>query len=299
MGAAPGAVKMVYTDSPMTTKDLLREREKELACIYSICLIAASAPGPEAVARGIAEALCGAMSRPNDARCRVEFANAASGEKVSITRGFGEAGPGYGTLPSLSAALPPAAEGWSGNIELSYADPEIGFLPQEKSLLDSVLVVAASVLRTANLIRRLRDTTEGLASKNTALREVLSSIEQERAGIAEGYRERLASDILPLVERAQDPTLDEERRADYLALLADEVERQMAAMGRGPDADPSLSPREREIAVQVRNGRTSKEIAELLGIAEATVERHRHNLRRKLKMVNRKLNLASRLSLDE
>lgn len=290
---------MVYTDSPMTTKDLLREREKELACIYSICLIAASAPGPEAAARGIAEALCGAMSAPEKARCRVEFANAASGEKVSVIRGFGEGAPGYGSFPALAAALPPGAEGWSGSIELSYADQALGFLPQEKSLLDSVLVVAASVLRTANLIRRLRETTEGLASKNTALREVLSAIEQERANIAEAYRERLASDILPLVERAQDGSLTAERRADYLALLADEVRRQMRAMGRGPDADPSLSPREREIAVQVRNGRTSKEIAELLGIAEATVERHRHNLRRKLKMVNRKLNLASRLNLDE
>ncbi|HEY9053654.1 MAG TPA: helix-turn-helix transcriptional regulator, partial [Rectinemataceae bacterium] len=84
--------------------------------------------------------------------------------------------------------------------------------------------------------------------------------------------------------------------AAYSALLVEEIRRQMNALGTGPDTDPSLSPREREIGLQVRNGRTSKEIAELLGIAEATVERHRHNIRKKLKLKGKGINLASLLA---
>ena len=45
----------------------------------------------------------------------------------------------------------------------------------------------------------------------------------------------------------------------------------------------SLSPREREIMVQVAHGRLSKQIAGDIGIAEATVKVHRSRLMRKMK----------------
>ena len=44
----------------------------------------------------------------------------------------------------------------------------------------------------------------------------------------------------------------------------------------------SLSPREREIMIQVARGRLSKQIAGDIGIAEATVKVHRSNLMRKM-----------------
>ena len=45
----------------------------------------------------------------------------------------------------------------------------------------------------------------------------------------------------------------------------------------------SLSPREREIMVQVAHGRLSKQIAGDIGIAEATVKVHRSRLMHKMK----------------
>src|SRR5216683_7706706 len=44
----------------------------------------------------------------------------------------------------------------------------------------------------------------------------------------------------------------------------------------------SLSPREREIMIQVVQGRLSKQIAHDLGVSEATVKVHRSNLMRKM-----------------
>lgn len=271
----------------------LREREKELACIYSICLLAAAAPEPPHAAEGIARALCRAMQHPELARCTVEFRDPDGTVAVFDTH----AGEGEFQGPRIAAELPagPSA-GWGGSIRILYGGAPGEFLAQEKALLESVATVAASMLGTADLIARLRAASSTLAAKNTALREILSMIEQERASIAGTYRRRLAEDILPLVERAADPGLPEERRDSYLALLADEVRQQMRALGPGPDNHPALSPREREVALQVRNGRTSKEIAQLLGIAEATVERHRHNIRRKLKGTERGFNLESLLA---
>lgn len=50
--------------------------------------------------------------------------------------------------------------------------------------------------------------------------------------------------------------------------------------------DPALSRREREVAGHMAHGRTSKEIATLLGVSPRTVEGHRLRLMRKLKVRN-------------
>ena len=54
-----------------------------------------------------------------------------------------------------------------------------------------------------------------------------------------------------------------------------------------------LSPREIEVCNLVRNGLTSKEIASMLRVSPLTVERHRYNIRRKLGIVNAKVNLTT------
>ncbi len=282
---------------------LLVEREKELASIYSICLLAAGAPEPEAAAEGIARALVAAMQREDQASCAVEFRHPASGRTATAFRGelpAPQAG-GPAGLPSIQAASPAddASGGWTISIQVTYADAALSFLSQEKALLGSVLVVASSMLRTSSLFAELRAASEDLSAKNIALREVLSAIEEERRRSLRAFRERLAAEILPLAERARDVSLAEVRRAEYLNLLVDELGRDISSFGPDPAADTALSPREREIAVQVRNGRTSKEIAELLGIALATVERHRHNLRRKLGIAGKGANLAGLLANED
>lgn len=278
-----------------TLKERLREREKELACVYSICLLAARGPSPRETAEGIARALCAALQYESQAACVVSFRRADTDETAEARRGPDLPEDGA-RRPALEAPLPDEESvGWQGGVRLEYLDPGLAFLPQEKALLDSILVIAASILRTSNLITRLRSASEDLTAKNVALREVLSAIEAERRRTLLAFRERTASEILPLAERALDRSLTEERRNSYLELLVKELGREVDSMGGGPEARPTLSPREREIAVQVRNGRTSKEISELLGISRATVERHRHNLRRKLRVADRSVNLAGLL----
>ncbi len=286
---------MGYHEAMATLKERLREREKELACVYSICLLAAGGPEPREAAEGIARALCAAVQHESRATCVVTFRRIGSEETVTARRG--PPVPEDGALRSaLEAPLPDEESvGWHGGVRMEYLDPGLSFLPQEKALLDSILVIAASILRTSNLITRLRSASEDLSAKNVALREVLSAIEADRRRTLLAFRERAASEILPLAERARDRSLTEERRDSYLDLLIKELERDVDSIGRGSEGRAALSPREREIAVQVRNGRTSKEIADLLGISRATVERHRHNLRRKLRISDRSVNLAGLL----
>jgi DNA-binding CsgD family transcriptional regulator len=56
-----------------------------------------------------------------------------------------------------------------------------------------------------------------------------------------------------------------------------------------------LSPREIQVADLVRHGRTNKEAARILNISINAVEFHRNNLRKKLGIQNRKVNLRTHL----
>jgi len=283
----------------MTKDQRLEEREKELACIYSICLLAAGAPEPSRAAEGIARALCAAMQRETMAVCVISCALPGTDKSISVRRG-GRIASSKAARAGIEARLPrDASGGWQGSVRIEYRDPSLRFLPQEKALLDSVIVVMASMLRTAELFAKYKSLSEDLSAKNVALREVLFTIEDERRRMAAAFRDRILSEILPLAERARDRSLSRERRIAYLDLLADELGREASSLDPGRPAYASLSLREREVAVQVRNGRTSKEIALLLGIAEATVERHRHNIRRKLKVSDRSVNLVGLLEAGE
>ncbi|MCU0588570.1 MAG: response regulator transcription factor [Syntrophobacteraceae bacterium] len=68
-------------------------------------------------------------------------------------------------------------------------------------------------------------------------------------------------------------------------LVADQVTDILVQKSRGEDlAQDALSPREREVLKMVAEGKSSKEIAELLFISTMTVQNHRANIKRKLKL---------------
>ena len=57
----------------------------------------------------------------------------------------------------------------------------------------------------------------------------------------------------------------------------------------------SLTPTEITICNMIRNGLRTKEIARTRGVSVATINRHRENIRRKLKITNDDVNLATYL----
>lgn len=76
-------------------------------------------------------------------------------------------------------------------------------------------------------------------------------------------------------------------------------ERQLFTGDTFPDEIPEryadLTPAEIRVAGLVRKGKTSKEAAEFLNISESTIQWHRKNIRKKLKLVNTEENLTINL----
>jgi DNA-binding CsgD family transcriptional regulator len=58
-----------------------------------------------------------------------------------------------------------------------------------------------------------------------------------------------------------------------------------------------LTSTEIQIADLIKHGRASKEIASLLNVSPKAISFHRGNIRRKLGLVNKKINLRSHLQL--
>jgi DNA-binding CsgD family transcriptional regulator len=57
----------------------------------------------------------------------------------------------------------------------------------------------------------------------------------------------------------------------------------------------NFTPKEIQIANLMKKGRTTKEISQILNLSPRTIDIHRYNIRRKLNISNKKINLQSYL----
>ncbi len=146
-----------------------------------------------------------------------------------------------------------------------------------------------SIKRSAQELRRQKAELE---KKNIALSEVLSQIELEKQKLRQDVAANVEDRVLPLLGRlrahgAPGNLVNALRR--NLKDIASSFIRDISARR------PMLSPREVEICDMLRGGLSSKEIAGLLNTSYKTVEKQRGNIRKKLKISGKGINLGSYL----
>jgi DNA-binding CsgD family transcriptional regulator len=133
-----------------------------------------------------------------------------------------------------------------------------------------------------SLKRRLQLKDRTLYEQEVALRVLLRQGEREAERITLSIRDNLEALVKPLLERLKARTADRESRE--LLLLLERRLREIASpfLQALPLRQRGLTPRETEVAALIKEGKTSKEIALLLGVSVKAVEFHRLNLREKL-----------------
>ena len=126
---------------------------------------------------------------------------------------------------------------------------------------------------------------------NTALKVLLDHREQEKQRLREDILAGLQKLVKPYLERLAAGRLDREQKT--LAGIAldnlDKVAQPFAARLSGPET--RLSPAELEVADLLRHGKTTQEAAELLSVSPTTIAFHRRNIRAKLGLTGKKVNL--------
>jgi PAS domain S-box-containing protein len=147
-----------------------------------------------------------------------------------------------------------------------------------------------------NRERDLLEKSARLEELNVALKVLLDQREREKKSIEERFSDSISGLILPCLERIRQTDPDE-LQMEYLNILESNLREIVRPYNhRVSEKLTRLSPSEARIANFIRQGYSSKEIASRLNISSRTVEFHRDNIRKKLELKNRKVNLQTYLA---
>jgi DNA-binding CsgD family transcriptional regulator len=149
----------------------------------------------------------------------------------------------------------------------------------------------AELLRaTEQLQREHKELTE----KNIALKQILDHIEADKTQYRHEVAARVEDLMRPIVQRLKqhdgrltpaELELLESRLSSIIKEDIDQFQNNLA----------KLTPRELDICEFIQQGKTSKEIADGLGLSTETIHKHRQAIRRKLQIDHRGINLSSYL----
>jgi DNA-binding CsgD family transcriptional regulator len=152
---------------------------------------------------------------------------------------------------------------------------------------------------TEEALRKSREALEeqkqSLEEANIALKVLLKQREDDRLELEKKVLSNVKELVLPYVEklknsrlRPKDKTLTEIIETHLNDIIS-------PLLQQFSHAKILLTPQEMQVAALVKDGKTSKEIADILNISEATVNFHRKNLRDKFGLKGKQANLRSYL----
>ena len=152
---------------------------------------------------------------------------------------------------------------------------------------------AEEILKEREAALRVR--TNELEEVNSALRILLNRMNEDKKKTEESVALNVRGLVVPYAEKLRKSGLDARQMA-YLKILESNLKDVTSPFAHTFSSKYyRLTPTELEVASLVKNGKTSKQIAELLSSSVRTIESHRQNIRMKIGAKNRRGNLRSLL----
>jgi len=143
--------------------------------------------------------------------------------------------------------------------------------------------------------QELEEKSRNLEDANTALKVLLKRREDDKVELEEKVICNVRELILPYIENLKITPVDS-HQLNQLNILVRNTNEIISPFLRNLSTKyPNLTPMEIKVINFIKEGRTTKEMAELLNASPRTVEVHRDNIRKKLGLRNRKANLKSYL----
>ncbi len=145
------------------------------------------------------------------------------------------------------------------------------------------------------LLRDLREKSENLEEVNIALKVLLKQRENDQKELAEMALTNVRKLVLPYLGKLKRSQLSNAQSTlvEILELHLSDITSSFTKKLGIEAAD--LTPTELRIAVLIRDGKSTSEIAEILCTSEKTIETHRGRIRKKLGLQGRRSNLVSHL----
>jgi len=127
------------------------------------------------------------------------------------------------------------------------------------------------------------------------LRVLLKRRDDDKTELEEKMLVNVKQLVIPFLEEVKKRRLDPEQMA-YMDILESNLNDIISPFLRNISAKyVNLTPREIRVAHFIKEGRTTKEIAEFMALSPRTIETHRKNIRKKLGIERKKGNLRSHL----
>ncbi len=141
----------------------------------------------------------------------------------------------------------------------------------------------------------LEKKTVHLEETNTALKVLLKRRDEDKTEVEEKVLFNVKELIIPYLDKLKKTPLDD-RQSTYLDIVETNMNNIVSPFLRGMSTGYlKLTPQEVQVANLVRQGKRTKEIAELLNLSPKTIDTYRDNIRKKVGLKNKKLNLRTYL----
>jgi len=139
----------------------------------------------------------------------------------------------------------------------------------------------------------LEDKNLGLSESNIALKVLIRQRENDKVEMEKKILSNVKTLILPYINKLKAGRLSEKDRT-FVNILDDHLNDIISPLMQNfNNAGVMLTPQELQVALLVKDGKTTSEIAGILFVSETTISFHRKNLRHKLGLRNRQANLRS------
>ena len=156
--------------------------------------------------------------------------------------------------------------------------------------------VAERTLELAGINQQLERKTIHLEEANTALKVLLKRRDADRIELEEKMLFNVRELVLPYLEKVKKGPLDERQKL-FMEILESNLKDLVAPFVRSLSSGfLKLTPMEIQVANLIQQGKTTKEIAGIQNLSPKTIEFHRENIRKKIGIKNKKINLQTYLN---
>jgi len=297
----PKELKLLWRVPFDTDKDpaelvsALRERIKELNCLYAIGQLSERHPDSiTSLLQEIVNFLPFSWQYPEITCARIVFKDMEFKSKGFKLTKWRQSSRLYmynepvGEITILYLEeCPPADEG--------------PFLKEERALLDAIALRIGSAavkisaeVELKEINNQLLIERKALQEANLSLRNVLARIEEEKKIIYKDIQANVDKIIIPILHELSLHLPKTQRK--YTEMLRENLENITSTfINKISQNFLSLTMTELSICNMIRNGLQTKEIAEMRGVSVGTINRHREHIRKKLNISNKNINLTTYL----
>lgn len=170
-------------------------------------------------------------------------------------------------------------------------------LPNNSSFIAYEDITAQHIYERALLKREkeLHEKSEKLEEMNSALRVILSRMNSDKEELENKIYVNIRDLVMPYVDKLGN-LFQSETQQSYVNIIKLNLQNIISSFAiHLTKQSVNFTPREIQIANMINENMTNKDIAAILCISESSVEFHRHNIRKKLGLVDKKVNLKTYL----